>query len=372
MSSRAQCHGRQACKRRSVIAASTRSTALEPAGSLGVRGDGIVDPTPRTVTTPTTPEQKGSASASATAQAASGFTFPGPGTSYAEPGSVDVGWDPGSTTATKWRLTERAGAVDADGGCRGTRYAAVATRTTSATSMRVSNLRPDRCYRFAVAAIAGGGTHPPAFESGDLRVLEPWSGHFDLYRPGVFTTQKTWTWCIGASVQIMLNIQRGQADHSRTGQKRYITYARGQDLYSPGQARGSDALGWAAALNHYGGETDYHPAASATFEAAVLDAAVEMRRTSRPVGLITTHGVDGHAWVLTGFAATADPAVDAGAVITEVYVTGPLYPMQQVDGFDMPPDTALSFDDLRGYLLPYHDTALPDNPWEGAYLTVVP
>ena len=39
-----------------------------------------------------------------------------------------------------------------------------------------------------------------------------WSGRYDLYRSGVFSSQQTMTWCVAASVQMMLNIVRGQSD----------------------------------------------------------------------------------------------------------------------------------------------------------------
>ena len=40
--------------------------------------------------------------------------------------------------------------------------------------------------------------------------LPRWRGGLDLYRPGVFTTQKTWSWCTAADVQIMRNIVHAQ------------------------------------------------------------------------------------------------------------------------------------------------------------------
>ena len=36
--------------------------------------------------------------------------------------------------------------------------------------------------------------------------LSRWTGGIDLYRSGVFTTQKTWLWCTAADVQIIRNI----------------------------------------------------------------------------------------------------------------------------------------------------------------------
>ena len=37
-------------------------------------------------------------------------------------------------------------------------------------------------------------------------LLPAWDGSIDLYRDGVFTTQKSWLWCTAAGVQIVRNI----------------------------------------------------------------------------------------------------------------------------------------------------------------------
>src|SRR5512144_1462679 len=49
--------------------------------------------------------------------------------------------------------------------------------------------------------------------------------HLDLYREGVFVTQYRWTWCVGASSQMMLNIINGTSNTTFRRQKKLVTYA---------------------------------------------------------------------------------------------------------------------------------------------------
>ena len=53
-------------------------------------------------------------------------------------------------------------------------------------------------------------------------------------------------------------------------------------------------------------------------------AARALAQTRRPVGLVMWAGR--HAWVMTGFTATANPRQDPDARITRVRVMDPLYP----------------------------------------------
>jgi len=208
--------------------------------------------------------------------------------------------------------------------------------------------------------------------SGRIRVVSAWTGTEDLYRPGVFSTQQTITWCIGASVQMMLNIQFDQKDHSRTNQEAYFLYARHHDDYAPGDgSKGSDPLGWSNALNFYGGTTAYHPSGATSYKWAVRKAVKRMRLTGKPVGLIVAYS--NHAWVMTGFSATADPAVTSDFQVTAIYVMGPLYPRSPHNGYDPPPDTPLSYDKFKSFLTPYlDDTIGKQSPWWGQYVTVSP
>lgn len=190
----------------------------------------------------------------------------------------------------------------------------------------------------------------------------------DLYRPGVYATQATWSWCTAASVEIMRNIALDQVDHSAADQQRFFDYMHAQDRYQMPAREGVDPRGFAAGLRHFV-DPRYAIVASTTFDAAVRSAVVRLRLTGLPVALVVDAGR--HAWVLTGFSATADPALTSSFRVISVRVVGPLYGRQSRYGYDPPPDTRLSVDAFRQFLLPYH-FKFGRTPWDGRYVTFQP
>ena len=198
-----------------------------------------------------------------------------------------------------------------------------------------------------------------------------WSGRYDLYRSGVFSSQQTMTWCVAASVQMMLNIVRDQSDHSYANQHEYIHYARQHDRYKDPKITGTDGQGWVAALHHFGGLYNYEIVGSESFKSALRSSIKRLRTTGQPVGLIIDHHY--HAWVMTGFEASADPKVDSSFVVKAVYIMGPLYPRpRQSNGLDPPPDSRLTRRELGHYLNTYIDHLKPNSPLEGKYVTIQP
>src|SRR5206468_2102948 len=104
---------------------------------------------------------------------------------------------------------------------------------------------------------------------------------------------------------IIRNIADRQTDHSRTSQQHYFDYMRAHNRYRIPVSDGVDPAGWTAGLRHYV-DSRYRLVASSSFDAALRSAVTNLRRTNLPVAITVSHG--NHAWVLTGFAATADPA----------------------------------------------------------------
>ena len=141
----------------------------------------------------------------------------------------------------------------------------------------------------------------------DVDALSRWTGGIDLYRSGVFTTQKTWLWCTAADVQIIRNIADHATDHSTSSQQRYFDYMRAHNRYAIPVSDGTDPAGWAAGLRRYV-DSRYQLTRSGSFDSALRSAVTNLRRTNLPVAITVSHG--NHGWVLTGFTATADPAVD--------------------------------------------------------------
>ncbi len=196
-----------------------------------------------------------------------------------------------------------------------------------------------------------------------------WTGGIDLYRSGVFTTQKSWLWCTAASIQIVRNIVRHEADHSRASQSRYFDYMRAHDRYRIPLRDGTDPAGWTAGFRRFV-DARYRLVASTSFDSALRSAVTNLRRTNLPVGITVAHG--NHAWILTGFTATADPAVTTRFAVSSVRVVGPLWGLQSTSyGLDMRPDTKLTPRQLRGFFTPWHYTSVP-MAWENRWVSVQP
>jgi len=194
-----------------------------------------------------------------------------------------------------------------------------------------------------------------------------WTGGMDLFRSSAFSTQKTWLWCTAADVQIIRNLVDHETDHSRASQERYFTYMRAHDRYAMPVSDGTEPSGWAAGLRRYV-DGRYRLVQSTSFDAALRSAVTSLRKTSRPVGLLVAHG--DHAWVLTGFTATADPAITSRFTVTSVRVTGPLWGLQSRSyGYDMRPDTRLTPSQLQGFFTPWHYARIR-MAWEGRWVSI--
>ncbi len=184
----------------------------------------------------------------------------------------------------------------------------------------------------------GAGRAPPSLAA-PAALLPAWDGSIDLYRDGVFTTQKSWLWCTAAGVQIVRNIVERDNDHSTSGQRRYFDWMRKRNRYDLPESAGVDPQGWTAGLRHFVDDR-YRLVASRSFSAGLRSAAANLRRTGLPAALTVSNG--GHGWILTGFEATADPLLTDEFEVTSVRVVGPLFGRQSKNGYDMPPDTELS------------------------------
>jgi len=200
-------------------------------------------------------------------------------------------------------------------------------------------------------------------------VLPRWRGGIDLYRSGVFTTQKTWRWCTAANVQIIRNIVHERANHKKVQQRRFFDYMRSHDRYPIPVRDGVDPVGWTAGLRRFV-DPRYHLVSSSSFKAALRSAVRNLRLTSLPVGITVAHG--NHAWVLTGFSASADPARTDHFTVTSVRVTGPLWGLQSRGfGYDMHPNKELTRKQLKRFFTAWHYARIR-MVWEGEWVSVQP
>jgi hypothetical protein len=127
-------------------------------------------------------------------------------------------------------------------------------------------------------------------------------------------------------MQMMLNMIGPENDRTPATQRRLWELAR--SLHDPSISggfvrRGASAQGWARGLTQLGAGP-YRVVALSTLDEALAVAARAMTRTHEPVGLLVWQGR--HAWVMSGFEASADPTGDPTARVTAVRVLDPLYP----------------------------------------------
>ena len=142
----------------------------------------------------------------------------------------------------------------------------------------------------------------------------------NLYRPGDYVAQYTFEWCVGASLQMALNMATDDDNRSRAYQEKLWEMARAR---SSRPSRGANPVGWTAALNDLG-IGPYVLVSVPDFDEALRVAATAIRETKRPVGLVMWRGR--HAWVMSGFVSIGDPAVHDDIRVTGVRVLDPLYP----------------------------------------------
>jgi hypothetical protein len=199
----------------------------------------------------------------------------------------------------------------------------------------------------------------------------PKAFRLDLGARSDYVAQTNLVQCVGASMQMMLNMLRPGADRSAATQRKLQQLARVWSGPSrTGRVRqGASVRGWAAGLTMMGAGP-YRVVGLETIQEAMLTAAKAMRTTGRPVGLLVWRGR--HAWVMSGFRATRDPLV-RGAKVTSAIVEDPLHPYggSTVWGPSPAPGSTLSIGQLGRQFVPRRQSSR----WSylaGKYVLVLP
>ncbi len=128
----------------------------------------------------------------------------------------------------------------------------------------------------------------------------------DVARRADFVPQTNFVQCVGASLQMMINMIEPGRDRSARTQLRLQKLAR--KLSPPRRdgtiRQGASVRGWVKVLQR---EVDqpYRLVGTDTLNQAVKLAARAIERTGAPVGLLVWRGR--HAWVMSGFEATKRP-----------------------------------------------------------------
>jgi hypothetical protein len=206
----------------------------------------------------------------------------------------------------------------------------------------------------------------------------------NLYEAGDFVHQQTEYWCVAASVQTMINIiEPGRPDRSRRTQRQLHFQGRGLDQDDDaywrrlmGEERwrkGLHGLGltdWAELLNA-NGFGPYEVDRAATRRQAIRKAARAVRLTGKPAGLVVWRGA--HAWVMSGFKATADPAFTNDFKVRKVFIQDPWYPsVSSIWGASRPPDSAVPVKALDEDYLRYDRPRRKHPKRDGRYMLILP
>jgi hypothetical protein len=175
----------------------------------------------------------------------------------------------------------------------------------------------------------------PTVAPTEAAVDEPYA--MNLAKRADFVAQYTFEWCVGASLQMALNMSTDQERTSRKDQGELWAMARDRSSSPFG---GANPRGWTAALNDLG-IGPYELVSLPTYEEALATAAEAIRATKRPVGLVMWRGR--HAWVMSGFESSADPRATDDFEVTGIRVHDPLYPHgSSVWGKSPKPNTLIS------------------------------
>jgi hypothetical protein len=177
----------------------------------------------------------------------------------------------------------------------------------------------------------------------------PRKGRFemDLYDRNDHVPQYTSSWCVGASMQMMINMMERGADRRLSTQRRLYKLARQVSPWVE-ERPGASTYGWAGGLERLG-YGRFVEMASGSKQGALRLAARQMRFTGRPVGLLVWEGE--HAWVMSGFKATADPAYTDNFRVTAVWIEDPWAGRSSSFwGRGLAPHSLVGVENLRGFV----------------------
>jgi hypothetical protein len=189
----------------------------------------------------------------------------------------------------------------------------------------------------------------------------------DLYRANDFVGEKTAIWCLAAAVQTSINIMSPDADVSRATQLRLFNLTRS---LAPAPDGAAEPEGWAKALTKlgFGGyKVSVHP----SIRSAITAAAKAVRTTGRPAGLMVWRGA--HSWVMSGFTASADPALTDQFTVTAVRIEDVWYPRySNIWGRSRPPDALVPVGKLSEDFKPWKRPQARYPAKDGRFVIVIP
>jgi putative peptidoglycan lipid II flippase len=197
-------------------------------------------------------------------------------------------------------------------------------------------ITPDPTAIPSAAPLASATLRPSAKPTGT-----PGPFSMDLYQAGDFVSEAKDTWCVPAAMQTSMNIMSIEPDTTRDTQAKLFDLAVS---IAGSSAGGADPDGWAAGLSSLG-YGKYAVGSKLHMVDAIHTVAKQIRITQRPAGLLVWNGW--HSWVVSGFTATADPALTDNFTVISVDIEDVWYPrVSSRWPKSRPPDTAILVSDL--------------------------
>jgi hypothetical protein len=191
----------------------------------------------------------------------------------------------------------------------------------------------------------------------------------DVGARGDFVAQTNFVQCVGASLQMMINMVEPGRDRTAREQLRLQKLARTYSPPRPGgrERRGASVRGWVRVL-HQEVDQPYRLVGTDSLEDAVRMAAEAMDRTGAPVGLLVWSGR--HAWVMGGYESTAP--LRSGGRVTRAVIYDPLYPYgSKVWGRSPRPGEAITLEALGRQFVPRRQSSRAGT-LAGKYVLVLP
>ncbi len=193
----------------------------------------------------------------------------------------------------------------------------------------------------------------------------------DIYRPGTFVSQINRYTCMAGALQNMLNIIGPKIDTTPTRQVEISHLIVANTTKTDSLNGGYGPEGWAITLTQLGAGK-YKMLIDNSLDEAMHDAASALRKTGRPVGLLSWWGA--HSWVMTGFRADADPRYyPKNFTLSGAYIVDPFYNrISSIWGQTLGPDT---FRDMAAMAHNYIGWKRPEGHYptrDGKWLLVVP
>jgi len=197
------------------------------------------------------------------------------------------------------------------------------------------------------AATAGGTAAATPTPAGPTATPTP-TGQFamDLYQEGDFIGEFKNTWCIPAAMQTSMNIMDAGSDTTEDTQAKLFDLG---NSIAESRNGSPDPEGWSGGLQQLG-YGNYEVQATTTMAAAIKQVVKQIRLTNRPAGLLVWYGW--HSWVVSGFVASADPAVTDNYSVQSLYIEDVWYNRHSTlwnktrGGYSRPPDSLVPYGEL--------------------------